>query len=215
MKLIAINGSPRKTWNTATLLKKAAEGAQSVGAEAELIHLYDLNFQGCTSCFACKKKNSAMRGHCVMKDDLSPILETILQCDALLLGSPIYFSNVTGELLSMMERMMFSILSYDGEGKLYYSKTIKTGFIYTMNAPQEALVQIGVSSLFESMQARLQRFYSAPSPYMLSCDTYQFSNYGEYEVGRFDLAKKEKQRSEQFPHDCEEAYAFGKQLVSD
>ena len=84
-----------------------------------------------------------------------------------------------------------------------------------MNAPQEALVQIGVSSLFESMQARLQRFYSAPSPYMLSCDTYQFSNYGEYEVGRFDLAKKEKQRSEQFPHDCEEAYAFGKQLVSD
>ena len=215
MKLIAINGSPRRTWNTATLLKKAVEGAQSMGAEAELIHLYDFNFQGCTSCFACKKKKSDMRGHCAMKDELSPILEAILQCDALLLGSPIYFSNVTGGLLSMMERMMFSILSYDGEGKLYYNKAIKTGFIYTMNAPQETLSQLGVTNLFASMQARLERFYSVPSTYMLSCDTYQFSNYGEYEVGRFDLLKKEKQRSEQFPLDCEKAYTFGKQLVSD
>ncbi len=215
MKLIVINGSPRRTWNTATLLKKAVEGAQSMGAEAELIHLYDLNFQGCTSCFACKKKKSDMRGHCAVKDELSPILEAILQCDALLLGSPIYFSNVTGELLSMMERMMFSILSYDGEGKLYYNKAIKTGFIYTMNAPQETLSQLGVTNLFASMQTRLERFYSGPSTFMLSCDTYQFSNYGEYEVGRFDLLKKEKQRSEQFPLDCEKAYAFGKQLVSD
>ena len=215
MKLIAINGSPRRTWNTATLLKKVVEGAQSMGAEAELIHLYDLNFQGCTSCFACKKKKSDMRGHCAVKDELSPILEAILQCDALLLGSPIYFSNVTGELLSMMERMMFSILSYDGEGKLYYNKAIKTGFIYTMNAPQETLSQLGVTNLFASMQTRLERFYSGPSTFMLSCDTYQFSNYGEYEVGRFDLLKKEKQRSEQFPLDCEKAYAFGKQLVSD
>ncbi|MCO5381118.1 MAG: flavodoxin family protein [Methanosarcina barkeri] len=56
MKVIAINGSPRKKWNTATLLEKALEGAVSEGAETEIIHLYDLNFKGCTSCFACKLK---------------------------------------------------------------------------------------------------------------------------------------------------------------
>ena len=51
MKVIAFNGSPRKEWNTAKLLEKALEGADSQGAETELIHLYDLNFKGCISCF--------------------------------------------------------------------------------------------------------------------------------------------------------------------
>ena len=47
MKVIAFNGSPRKKWNTSTLLQKALEGSSSQGAETELIHLYDLNFNGC------------------------------------------------------------------------------------------------------------------------------------------------------------------------
>ena len=54
MKLLAINGSPRKKWNTAMLLEHALNGAASKGATTELIHLYDLDFKGCTSCFACK-----------------------------------------------------------------------------------------------------------------------------------------------------------------
>ncbi len=54
MKVMAINGSPGKTWNTATLLQKALKGAASQGSDPELVHLYDLAFTGCTSCFACK-----------------------------------------------------------------------------------------------------------------------------------------------------------------
>ena len=54
MKILAVNGSPRKNWNTATLLGKALEGATSQGAETEFDHLYDLNFKGCQSCFSCK-----------------------------------------------------------------------------------------------------------------------------------------------------------------
>jgi Multimeric flavodoxin WrbA len=54
VKIIAFNGSPRKEWNTATLLKKALKGAKSQGAETKLVHLYDLNYKGCISCFACK-----------------------------------------------------------------------------------------------------------------------------------------------------------------
>ncbi len=49
MNLTAINGSPRKDWNTATLLKQVVAGAQSNGAEARLIHLYDYNYKGCIS----------------------------------------------------------------------------------------------------------------------------------------------------------------------
>ena len=54
MKIIAINGSPRENKNTGTLLKKALEGAESCGAEIEFINLYDLDYKGCISCFACK-----------------------------------------------------------------------------------------------------------------------------------------------------------------
>ena len=71
MKVIAVNGSPRKNWNTTTLLQKALDGAKSKGADTEIIHLYDLNFKGCTSCFACKRKNNLNIGHCAMKDDLT------------------------------------------------------------------------------------------------------------------------------------------------
>ncbi len=52
MKVIGLNGSPRKGWNTATLLERALEGAASHGVQTELLHLYDLNYKGCISCFA-------------------------------------------------------------------------------------------------------------------------------------------------------------------
>lgn len=53
MKVIFINGSPRKGWNTHKLLESAMKGAADAGAETELIHLYDYEYKGCISCFAC------------------------------------------------------------------------------------------------------------------------------------------------------------------
>jgi multimeric flavodoxin WrbA len=70
MKILAVNGSPRKKWNTAILLNKALEGAESQGAETALIHLYDLNFKGCTSCFACKMKDGNSFGRCAVRDEV-------------------------------------------------------------------------------------------------------------------------------------------------
>ena len=128
MKVIAVNGSPRKSWNTATLLQKALDGAKSMGADTEFIHLYDLNFKGCISCFACKRKDSRRIGHCAMKDDLTNVLEKILDCDVLLLGSPIYFGNITGEMRSFLERLLFSNLTYNtGHGSVFQGK-VASGF---------------------------------------------------------------------------------------
>lgn len=62
MKIMAINGSPRKNWNTAKILQSAMKGAEAAGAETELVNLYDLSFCGCKSCFACKIKNSKTGG---------------------------------------------------------------------------------------------------------------------------------------------------------
>ena len=62
MKAIFVNGSPRKNWNTHKMLASAMQGAQDAGAECELVHLYDLSFKGCMSCFACKLKNNKTNG---------------------------------------------------------------------------------------------------------------------------------------------------------
>src|SRR3974390_1563375 len=111
MKVIAINGSPRKNWNTATLLTKALEGAVSLGAETELVHLYDLDYKGCISCFACKLIDGPYNGHCAVKDGLSPLLKAIeTEADAIILGSPIYFGGLSGEMRSFMERLLFAPL---------------------------------------------------------------------------------------------------------
>jgi multimeric flavodoxin WrbA len=140
MKVIAINGSPRKKWNTATLLEKALEGAASEGAETELIHLYDLNYQGCTSCFACKLKDGKSYGKCAMNDELTHVLTKLKDADAVILGSPIYLGNCTGEMRSFLERYIFPYLVYSANSVSLYPKNIPIGYIYTMNIKEEYFV---------------------------------------------------------------------------
>jgi multimeric flavodoxin WrbA len=139
MKVIAINGSPRKKWNTATLLEKALEGSASQGAETELIHLYDLDYKGCTSCFACKLKGGKSYGKCAMNDGLTPVLARLADADAFLLGSPIYFGTVTGEMRSLMERLLFQYLIYTRPPGSLFGRKIPTVFIYTMNVSEEIM----------------------------------------------------------------------------
>ena len=80
MKIIAINGSPRKSWNTATVLQKYLDGAASAdsAAQTSLIHLYSLKYTGCVSCFQCKLLGGPSYGKCAVRDDLKPVLEEAL-----------------------------------------------------------------------------------------------------------------------------------------
>jgi multimeric flavodoxin WrbA len=213
MKAIAVNGSPRKTWNTSTLLQKALDGAKSAGADTELIHLYDLNYKGYVSCFSCKLKNNSHIGQCGMKDDLTGVLERISDCDILLLGSPIYFSNVTGEMRSFTERLLFSKMTYNvGHGSIFKGK-ISSAFIYTMNVPDPFLQQYNYGEVFEGFK-NLLRLLNGPSEYLLSTDTYQFKDYSKYEASMFDEAHKRQVKEEQFPVDCQKAYELGTRLAS-
>lgn len=67
MKAIFLNGSPRKNWNTHKLLLQAERGAKEMGAETEIIHLYDLSYTDCKSCFACKIKGTKTNGVCAVR----------------------------------------------------------------------------------------------------------------------------------------------------
>jgi len=208
MKIIAFNGSPRKKWNTATLLEKALEGAASQGAETELIHLYDLNYKGCVSCFACKTKGGQSYGKCATNDDLAPILKKIEENDAIILGSPIYFGSVSGEMKSFMERLLFPYLSYGPPPRSRFPKKIKTGFIMTMNATEDAMEKYAFSQ-HPTVNRRVLQMIFGTSELLLSFDTYQFEDYSKVAADSFDPEKKAKRRQEVFPQDCEKAYAMG------
>ena len=213
MRLLAINGSPRKTWNTATLLKKSMEGAASQGAATELVHLYDLTFRGCVSCFACKTKEGESYGRCAVKDDLAPVLGKVLEADILILGSPIYFGSVTGEMQSFLERLQFPFLTYtDPPASIFPGKTL-TGFIFTLGADEKNSKERGFDARI-AMYAFILKMIFGNSESLSCYDTYQFDDYSKVFAPRWDPEKKAKRRAEVFPDDCTHAFEMGKRLAS-
>jgi multimeric flavodoxin WrbA len=143
MKILAFNGSPRKNWNTATVLNHALEGVASQGAETELIHLYDLNYKGCISCFACKRIGGKSYGRCAINDGLMPILKKVEEADAIILAAPIYLGRVGGEMCSFIERLIFPYLVYDENYSTLFKKKIPTGFIYTLGSTENRMKLMG------------------------------------------------------------------------
>jgi multimeric flavodoxin WrbA len=212
MKIIAFNGSPRKEWNTATLLQRALDGAASQGAETELIHLYDLNYKGCISCFACKTIGGKSYGRCVVQDDLADVFSKVEQADAIILGSPIYWGTVSGEMKSFMDRLLFQYLLYTEPPASLFPNKIRTGYIYTMNVTEEIMKEWGYAIHFNRSEIALRRIFGE-SEYMCSFDTYQFDDYSKVLATRFDPVKKKKRHEEVFPLDCQKAFDMGVRLV--
>jgi multimeric flavodoxin WrbA len=213
MKVMAFNGSPRKKWNTATLLGKALEGAASKGAKTELVHLYDLDFKGCISCFACKTIGAKSYGRCAVRDDLTPIFRKIEKADAVILGSPIYFGTVSGEMKSFMERLLFPYSTYTDPPQSLFPGRIRAGFIYTMGLTEKMMREFGYDQYFARHEMILRRIYGA-SEYMCSFDTYQFDDYSKVLSTRFDPVEKAKRREEIFPRDCEKAFEMGARFAA-
>ena len=216
IKALFVNGGPRKNKNTMQVMQKAMEGAAGAGAEVEIVHLYDLNFKGCKSCFACKLKNAKTDGVCAIKDELRPILEMAHEADVIVLGSPVYYSYPTGEIRSFMERLLFPIDTYmlddNGVRQRYWNKTIPTAMILTMNVPEEALDKWDYPTLL-GLNSKLMGELFGYSETLMVCNTYQFSDYSRYACNLFPEEMKRKQREEHFPIDLQNAYDLGKRLV--
>ncbi|MGD0279727.1 MAG: flavodoxin family protein [Smithella sp.] len=210
MLVIGINGSPRKNWNTATLLEKALEGAKSQGADTELVHLYDLSFKGCKSCFACKNIEGPQDGICSQKDDLTPILKKIVnKADAIILGTPIYFGSMTGEMHSFIERLLFAPLVYTMPPHSILQRKIRTGIIYTMNINEETCEEQGWRMMLKSTEESFRMIFGKPVETFCCYDTYQFPDYSKVIMECMDPVKKAQRREHVFPIDCRKAFEFG------
>ena len=215
LKAMFFNGSPRKNKNTADMLQSAMRGAEAAGAECELVNLYDIDFKGCKSCFACKVKNSKTNGVCALKDDLRPILERCRQADVIVLGSPVYYSYPTGVMRSFLERLCFPVGTYlieNGQRICLRDKVIPTAMIFTMNCPEALMQKIGHPAILEENTKVLGEIFGY-SETLYVYNTYQFSDYSRYDFNAFSEEDKRKYRDEHYDIDLKNAYELGKRLV--
>jgi multimeric flavodoxin WrbA len=99
VKIIGVIGSPRNGSNTEILIRKALESAEEVGAETDLINLGSAEIEPCIACEICKST-----GECAIYDDMQDITQKLGEADGLILGSPVYFGNVTSQMKIFMDR---------------------------------------------------------------------------------------------------------------
>lgn len=107
-RLVCLLGSPRKNGNSADMAQALCRAAEEEGAQVQTFALNELKYRGCQGCMACKGKAEA----CVLKDGLTPVLEAVRQCDALVLATPVYFGEVTAQLKGFIDRC-YSYLTPD------------------------------------------------------------------------------------------------------
>ena len=217
-KMILLNASPRKNRNTAQMLESVMKGAQEAGAECELIHLVGLNYKGCVSCMACKRTGNKCGGLCAFKDELRPVLERILQADAFVMGSPIYWSYPTGMFRNVIERLLFPILRYEidettGSTAKNIDKKMPTALIYTMNCTPKYYDLFNYGPILAPDQQYMQQMFGS-CEVLNAQGTWQFyPDYSKYDASAVDLEEKQWYRDNQWPKDLQAAYELGKRIV--
>ena len=207
-KIIIIDGGPRKNFNTASMLQKFAEGATSVSDKIEVktVRLYGLDYKGCMSCMACKVKGKASNV-CKFKDALTPVLEEIAEADGLVLGSPIYFGDVTGQMRTFLERLAFPWLSYND-----YSMTAPKRMPVVLMETMNGLPDRNNSQGYGSMEYCIQTALGEPE-HLVAYNTYQVKNYERFELASFSEEAKRQWRDEHWEQDLQKAFEAGKQMA--
>ena len=212
MKLIAVCGSARKQGNTAKMLHQVIEGAKSVGAETEFVNLFELNYKDCISCYACKLKNSKSFGHCMVNDELKPLLERIEQSDVIVLGSPIYYGNLSGQMRSFTDRLLFQYLDYGGTGTGPKPKNFKTALIATMNVNDEIYVKRGFQDTLVHLSEMIGHTLGSCELLTLT-DTVLFDDYSKYVYQMPDLEEKSSRVEKISAEDMKKAFDLGVRLI--
>ena len=207
-KIIAVNAGPRIGWNTETLISEASKGAEAAGAAVERFDLFRLErYTGCISCFGCKKER--FKGHCVCRDALTPVLDAIRGSDGLIIGSPVYLSELTASFRALYERLVFQNLTYNLETPCCNEHPIPVLLIMTSNAPDTNYL-----GLARNYQQILSSFVG-PTEILVSGNTLQLRDYSktDWPWSRFDPEAKKLRHETVFPQECKKAYDMGMALA--
>lgn len=210
-KIVAVNCSPRASWNTAVLVREAARGAEQEGAQVTVIDLYKLEkFTGCVSCFGCKLPENL--GRCVCRDGLFDLLEETRTADGLILGTPNYLSDVSAGFRALYERLIFQSLTYKKEIRNYNERKIPVLMIMTSNAAEEYYPNIGYDKMLQGYQNMLSSFVGE-TKLLISADTLQVNDYSRYNWTMFDPEAKKQRHETVFPQDKQKAFDFGTEMI--
>lgn len=125
MKVVAFNGSPRKDGNTSTLINQVLRELDRDGVETEVVQLADREIRGCIACYKCFEN---LDERCaVKKDAANECIEKMTKAQGIILGSPVYFQDVTAEMKALIDRAGFVGLA---NGRLYRNKVGATVACY-------------------------------------------------------------------------------------
>lgn len=103
MKLMGISGSPRKG-NTEWMVERVLQAARAAGADTEMVRLREQDIKPCRGCLTCEVGRDREPGVCVIKDDMAPLLSSMLAADAFVFGTPVYFYLLSAQLKSFIDR---------------------------------------------------------------------------------------------------------------
>jgi multimeric flavodoxin WrbA len=112
MKVVAFNGSPRRNGNTSILIKYALQELKNEGIDTELVQLSGKKIRGCTACMKCFENRDK---RCVIDDDIvNACIKKMIAADGIILGSPVYFTDVTAEMKALIDRAGFVSMANGG-----------------------------------------------------------------------------------------------------
>ena len=126
MKIIGILGSARENGNTDRLMKTMMKEPEANGAEKKIYNLAKMNIKCCIGCDFCKKNDA-----CVQKDDMILLYEEMKTADAIVVGTPIYMGDMSGQLKTFIDRC-YALKNADRTSKIPAGK--KCGIVITQGA---------------------------------------------------------------------------------
>lgn len=103
MKVILVNGSPRKSGNTNEVLEAMAKSFSECGVETEILWVGAKPLSGCISCYSCMQN-----GKCIFKDTVNDFVEKAKDADGFIFGTPVHYAAMSGSLTSFMDRAFYS-----------------------------------------------------------------------------------------------------------
>ena len=138
MKVVGFIGSPRKKGNTTAIVNEVLRGARETGAETKVYNLNQLNIKGCQACYKCMTPE----GKCVQKDDMATLLyDEIYSADAVVIGTPVYMMQVSGQTKIFMDRLFALMYLKDGKPGVFKNKIKgkKAVTVYSQGQPDTSL----------------------------------------------------------------------------
>lgn len=162
--------------------------------------------------FRVQEERSQYIRICVLRDDVYDILQRIRGADGLVFGSPIYFGNITGQMLCFLERLMYPLISYEKEFKALTVKRMPTAFIYTMNVTEDECNRYHYPNIWTPLERNIEVVFSRPER-ICAYNTYQFDNYSRYRAEAFSESMKARHRDLVFPEELNNAYLAGKRMA--